>query len=415
MLVESGFGDMYPDMKQFYLDQQTIHGAANKRMIEAVRSNPEVDGYCIHALAAGDWILGAGLLDLWRNPKSYAYEGTKAANQPRIVSIRVKPRNIYAAKGATIEVTGINEVEPVLTNVTLNVLSQKGDVVFSKKMDFKWESGVSMIMSEKVSTKNWVGDYTVEVKLHDQDNNLITENSTGLRVFSEEVLKTLVSKVSMPDREGPLASFLKSRGVKVVRFTKRNDINTPVLVTRSNIQGKGEDVEKDIAENYEALFEFVKSGGTVLFIDGFDNTMTSDTSKFPIEADIHPARGLWTCIPHLVKEHPVFKGLPSNTMMRDVYENVWPTMTLRDISGKDVNGIENIVASIGFDWFSGDHEMHYSGPGASWWGSDLPILSIGKGRCIISQLRLTNNLGKDPVADKILLNLIDFASGYIPK
>jgi hypothetical protein len=89
MLNESGFGDMYPDMTQFNLDQQTIHGVANKRMIEAVRSNPEVDGYCIHALVAGDWILGAGLLDLWRNPKSYAYEGTKAANQPRIVSIRV--------------------------------------------------------------------------------------------------------------------------------------------------------------------------------------------------------------------------------------------------------------------------------------------------------------------------------------
>ena len=59
------------------------------RMIEAVRSNPDVDGYCIHALCAGDWILGAGLIDLWRNPKSYAYEATRAANQPRIVSIRL--------------------------------------------------------------------------------------------------------------------------------------------------------------------------------------------------------------------------------------------------------------------------------------------------------------------------------------
>ncbi len=415
VLNESGFGDMYPDMKQFYLDQQNIHGAANKRMIEAVRSNPKVDGYCIHALVAGDWILGAGLLDLWRNPKSYAYEGTKAANQPRIISIRVKPRNIYAPKGTTIEVTGINELEPVLTSVTLNVLSQTGEVVLSKKKDFKWASGVSRVLTEKVNTERWDGDYTVEVKLNDQDDNLITENSTGLRVFPEEDLKTPKSKVSMPDREGSLASFLKSRGVKVVRFSKRTGINTPVLVTRSNIEGKGEDVEKEIAENYEAIFEFVNSGGTVLFIDGFDNIMTSDTSIFPLEADIHPARGLWTCIPHLVKEHPVFEGLPSNTMMRDVYENVWPTMTLRNISGKDVKAVENIVASIGFDWFSRNHKLHYSGPGASWWGSDLPILSIGKGRCIISQLRLTNNLGKDPVADKILINLIDFASGNEPK
>ena len=54
--------------------------------------------------------------------------------------------------------------------------------------------------------------------------------------------------------------------------------------------------------------------------------------------------------------------------------------------------------------------MHYSGPGASWWGSDMAILSYGKGRCIISQLRLKENLGKDPVADKLLYNLIHFAN-----
>ncbi len=56
-LKESGFADLYPDLETFCLDQQSIHGSANKRMIEAVRANPRVSGYCIHALAAGDWIL----------------------------------------------------------------------------------------------------------------------------------------------------------------------------------------------------------------------------------------------------------------------------------------------------------------------------------------------------------------------
>jgi hypothetical protein len=415
MIKDSGFGSMYPDMRQFYLDQQIIHGAANKRMIEAVRSNPEVDGYCIHALVGGDWILGAGLLDLWRNPKSYAYEGTKAANQPRIVSIRAKPRNVYAAKGTTIELTGINELQPVMTSFSLRVMSKAGDVVFSKEQAVTWGSGVSTIMSEKVDTKNWEGDYTVEVIVYDKGDNQITMNSTGLNVFAKEDPVALQSQVAIIDRKGSIASFLKSHGVKVVRFTKRTDINTPVLVTQADMEGNGEDVAKDIAGIYESIFEFANNGGTILFIDGLDKTMASDTSKFPIKVDLHPARGLWTCIPHLVKEHPVFNGLPSNTMMRDVYENVWPTMTLRNLKGKDVTAVENIVASIGFDWFSVNHKMHYSGPGTSWWGSDLPILSIGKGRCIISQLRLKNNLGKDPVADKILLNLIDFASGDEPK
>ena len=67
MLIETGLKSLYPDMKQFYLEQQQVHGTANKRMIEAIRSNPHMDGYCVHALTGGDWILGTGLLDLWRN------------------------------------------------------------------------------------------------------------------------------------------------------------------------------------------------------------------------------------------------------------------------------------------------------------------------------------------------------------
>ena len=66
--------------------------------------------------------------------------------------------------------------------------------------------------------------------------------------------------------------------------------------------------------------------------------------------------------------------------------------------------------SIGFEWFSPDHKMHYSGPGESWWGADLAILPIDKGRVVVSQLRIVENLGRDPVADKLLRNLLKFAT-----
>ena len=52
---------------------------------------------------------------------------------------------------------------------------------------------------------------------------------------------------------------------------------------------------------------------------------------------------------------------------------------------------------------------HYYGPGDAWWGTDLGVVPIGKGRCVVSRLRLEQNLGKDPVADRIMLNMIRFA------
>jgi hypothetical protein len=41
---------------------------------------------------------------------------------------------------------------------------------------------------------------------------------------------------------------------------------------------------------------------------------------------------------------------------------------------------------------------------------DMGVVSSGQGRYVLSALRITENLGKDPVADKILYNLIDWTT-----
>lgn len=118
------------------------------------------------------------------------------------------------------------------------------------------------------------------------------------------------------------------------------------------------------------------------------------------------ALGNWICIPHLVNEHPIFDGLPTDCMMGPVYENVWAHSTLLDVNGEVVAG------AMGYDWFP-DYDLskrHYYGPGDVWWGADLAVVPVGGGRCLLSQLRLLENLGRDPVADKILYNLIEYAA-----
>ena len=47
-------------------------------------------------------------------------------------------------------------------------------------------------------------------------------------------------------------------------------------------------------------------------------------------------------------------------------------------------------------------------PWTSWWGADLTIISMGKGKYLLSQFQILENLGKDPVADKMLINMIKF-------
>lgn len=404
IIKESGFGDLYLNMQQFYLDQQAIHGAANKRMIEAVRSNPEIDGYCIHALSAGDWILGAGLIDLWRNPKTYAYEGTKAANQPRILSIRTKPRNIYAEKGMVLEVTGVNELQKETARLQIEIVSASGAVVYDKKLDTQWDPGVSLLFESKLKTDTLRGNYTVRTLIISQDDTVLAKNTSEFDVFAENDLQVPATKIAVLDLTGYFKSFLKKSKIKTVEFNSSTDPSVPVFVT-----GAPPKSEKD-KKRFTALFEFIRAGGTAVYIEGAKESVPGNDPIFPFSATVHPSKGLWTCIPHLVRKHPVFNGLPVNTMMRNVYENVWPTRTLRDLESEENRDYETLVASIGFDWFSEGHKMHYSGPGESWWGSDMAVVPFGNGRFVVSQLRLVGNLGEDPVADKILFNMIKFAT-----
>lgn len=402
MLKQSGFAELYPNMNQFYLDQQAIHGAANKRMIEAVRANPEVDGYCIHALTAGDWILGAGLIDLWRNPKSKAYEGTKAANKPQIISIRAKSRNVYAEKGMTVEVIGINELDIEKAKLEIRILSFEGDVVYSKVIPFEWANKISTLFNEKIETASWNGTYTIKARVSGKNDSILTENTLDFDVFNTTNFDSQqVKKVAVLNASHSLKAFLKQSGIKTVDFKASLDTSIPVFVT-------GVTPKDEMSKLFEDLSEFAKSGGTVVLLEGLSESTNGKYPGIPFKATTHPAVGLWTCIPHLVHDHPILEGLPTNTMMRDVYENVWAKITLRDVKGIHEGKTKTLAAAIGFDWFSKKHKMHYSGPGTSWWGSDLAIVPFGKGQYMISQLRLLPNLGKDPVADKILFNMIKY-------
>ncbi|MCP5116762.1 MAG: hypothetical protein GY953_38535, partial [bacterium] len=239
-LEESGFDRLYPDLKQFCLDQQRVHGRANKRMIEAVRSNPNVIGYCIHALTAGDWIIGAGLLDLFRNPKTYAYEATKEANQPRIVSIRVTPRNVYAERGATLEITGENDLGAVQGELHVEVVGANGSIALSKSMKAGMPSGIRQLFREKLDTGALSGTYTVKATVTADGGSVIAENAYEFDVFSRKQLAPPGTRIAVLDENNSLKPFLDKSGIAYEEFDRTTEASLPVLVSRTVADSPGE-------------------------------------------------------------------------------------------------------------------------------------------------------------------------------
>lgn len=81
VLRDTGVMDDFGSLEAWCQAEQQRHAAANKDMLEACRVNPRVAGIGIHAFVDGDWVVGAGMLDIHRRPKA-AYYVMKQAFAP---------------------------------------------------------------------------------------------------------------------------------------------------------------------------------------------------------------------------------------------------------------------------------------------------------------------------------------------
>jgi hypothetical protein len=422
----TGFDKVFPDLQEYCLEEQKIHGIANKRMIEATRANPDISGYCIHALTDGNWILGASILDLWRNPKTYAFEMTKEANQPQTVSIRVLPRNLYAEKGGKIQITGINEYADSKVNVTLRLETAKGRKVSTSTFASQLKNGVSQLYNEALNTQKMQGAYVVKVTVKDISGKLLTSNEQSFDVFTEKHLEKPKVQVAVLDGGDNITEHLKNKGIDYVAFSKEIDLTVPVIV------GKGKKVDKKFQNRVDEVKEFVERGGYAIFleVDGAQLTWGApnpepkpkdagddwhrsvprvledmDVEKLPFKANMYATNGNYISRNHIVPDNAVFKGLPVNTLMSGVYENVCAIESIcRPAEGKYLAGVITYDQNKNMDIML----RHYNGIGDVLWAADVLLVEKGKGKMLFSTLQITKNLGKDPVAEKLLYNMIDY-------
>lgn len=406
VLEESGLDSIYPDLKQFCLDQQEIHSQGNKRMLEAIRSNSSTGGYAVHALTGGDWVLGAGLIDLFRNPKG-SYWGTREANQPRYLALRVRPRNVYASQGAKITVTGINDLADVSGTLTVDVVSADGTRVFQEEQDVSLGSGIAPIFAAKLNAKKLAGAYTAQATLTDTTGTVLAMNSVVIDVFGGQQLAPRQAKIAVLDVNNSLRPFLNTAGIPFIEFDADTPKSLPVFVSKA-FAGNPR-----VKFRFALLGQFVEQGGTAVYLETvqrwpgnpFWSKKLPPKEVLPISATVEQGKGLWVGVSHIVTDHAVFDGLPTKCMMGQVYENVWSPQTLRDLDG------ELIVGSVSHGWFQGEKDkQNYLGPSPAWYGMDMGVVPLKKGRYVLSALRIVENLGADPVADKILFNLIDWTT-----
>ena len=425
-LIETGLIKLFKNASSFYKKQQEIHGIANKRMLEAIRSNDNVIGYCVHALTAGDWIIGAGLLDLWRNPKGLAYDLTKEGNLSKIAVLRTNKRNYFKGESVKISTLIINENQSEINGVKVSVnklYKNKKELIYTKNKVYEIKNGINDIGKINLGNDLEPSEYELDVTL--TKRNLVEyQTSIKFNVFPlPKHQKNLNVAVLKDDKR--ISSFFNKYGIKYEIFSKNTNVNTTVIVNESDTDfyssKDGNIVEKNNKESltdYSNLMDqinkFAFEGGNVIFLKipgktrkriGPNLTFVADGVDYlPSKPVKNISQGLWDGILHINSKHPFFNKLPVNVNMSGIYENIAPTISLRNFKGK------NIVQTIAFDRIPNGNilKRNYIGSGEVWSGSDLSIVKHGKGKMVLSTLKLSENLNYDPVSEIILFNMINY-------
>lgn len=407
-LIKTGFDQVFNSTSALYEAQQHIHGLANKRMIEATRLNDLVKGYCIHALTGGDWVLGAGLLDLWRKPKKAVYNATKLANAKQILTIQLSSRNTYSKQGLDIKVSAVNELEKERGNLILSLEDKNNTKILDQKFDVNLLPGISTLLKKHIDTDSLDGEYVIKIRYENKRTDNIINNTQSIFIKNSSESKKKHTPIAIVDPNNSLTNFLEVHNIPFTKLSKNTKPSTPVLV--GSFKSRNE-YEKHLVD----VLRFIEKGGKGIILDvkgktvkGFNRTLSSVSHQdIPYNIELQgkwATLGGWAAKSHIVTDHPIFKNLPVNQIAHGIYENVHPKKSMSKIEGNYIAGM------IGYDHFPNNNIMlrHYNGPGDVWWAADILEVQIKKGKLVLSTYDIIQHLDKDPVADIILTNMINY-------
>ena len=383
-------------------------------------ANPIVSGYCIHAFTDGDWILGAGLIDNWQRPKAAYYAIAEANKTPRLLCF-VDKRNLSKIDDVTMRIVFRDPSGNIPARIELS-----GTEKSHSDTSLKWSHDKDISECQSVIPSNLLRSGANEIKVNAYALNNTLIRSTKVELFvATPCNKIAPFPVVIYDPGGDLVAWREEQEYKTVDLENWKFKNQTCLYIFST-----EDVSR--AEHLTliacALKEVHSGTANAIFLEPpstheaacmireYDACPVAEASEnlllqsdiFPFKLTARPSFSFWEGSAHIAKSHPIFDGLPSNCLMDEPYQEVTPVESFYQLEAS-----EALVYSI--TWFRPEvidtkvKKRTYLGGEELWHGTDLAVKAHGQGRIILNTLILRSKASSDPVASRILSNIVHYA------
>ena len=405
VLQETGAVALFPRVADLVAATQRVHYLAQKLMTEAARINPQVAGIGIHALSDGDWVVCAGVIDLFREPKQ-AYHALKEVFAPRYLAIRPDRHALPAGEQLAVRITGVNDGSAIAGVLRVTMTDCNGAVLGELESPCTLAGGVGDLPGLRLAMAGAPGRCAIRTTFADGNGETVTNESTVFLLEPGGQRLPEVPAALFVD-SGPLAGHLRAGGAVPAGFSPDTPGDVPVLVDLSA-------VEREPAARFGRLAEWVASGGCAVLLGpppaswlepvdylGQEMSRLPAGRALPVDMILFPAIGSWVPCAHVVTDHPCFAGLPSGGLMEQEYQNVLPEWCIVSPKSNWIGG--NITCG----WYRGQkHKQSFQGVTAAFHGAELTEFAHGRGRYVVCQYQIPSHLGSDPVADRLLANLL---------
>jgi len=388
---EAGLKKVFGDVKTFVRRNDERVCEEVRAVVSSMRSNPHLDAYAICQLADASGEI-FGITDIWRQPKLHFADYVAAAQTPWVVP-HFASRLVEPGQTVEFDLRCVNEhMTGNRYTATVTFRPESGGKAFhTVSKTFTAKGWVQEVLTDRFPAPAKGGRYVAEAVLK-EGSTVRCVNPLRFTVVEQPALTNPLVRALGGDAR--LLAALRRIGAEQNRFTNSTaSKHLPFILVGHRLQEGGPSYA-----HIQQVSRQVRLGGVAILIEPA-NPIFYDSLLPTVIRNICPMRSIG-----YVFDHPIVEGLPSNCVLEYEY-------------GRLLRGIRNCpedVRKAGGRTIMGGIGAHmWTKPDEYIWNGLVDEVPVGRGKVLLVQLKLLDHVDKDPVARRLLRNLLEYAYASI--
>ena len=400
--------DCWPRPEDYFAESQRVQARLVLDDYNAWQANPALVGDFTSTQITDAWFHGCGITSYFRELKPGMADALNDMAMPVRWCLFVDRVNVYRGATLHLEVFLVNHdaLSPGTYPARIQVVGPQATrhLEITVQIEIPKPDGREVPFSRPVFSRDLVvtgppGRYRFLATF--ERGAAAGGGEAEFYVGDTEGMPEIATKVVVWGDDRQLAAWLKSRNIPFSQSL------APTQAARELIVASGRQSARSAPQAFSELAQRIARGSAVVFLTPetlLDGPFTGQPTPLrwaPLSSKVlpqlaHTPDAYFRADPW-AKEHPVFAGLSSGGILDyTLYRDIISSTVFRGLD-PSVEAISGAIQTSG-----GQDDYH----------SDLAVAAykLGAGRVILNSLKIRQNLGTNPTAERLLRNLLNYAA-----